>query len=134
MIKSQTILFVCEHGAAKSILAAAYFNKLARGRLSHVRALAKGTHPDPDLSTKTVNGLLADGLIPSEQHPVMISTADMKDTFRIVTFCELPIEYQANMKVENWQDVPPVSEDYGLARDEILTRLHRLFDVIEEEG
>lgn len=28
--KTPAILFVCEHGAAKSVLAAAYFDKLAR--------------------------------------------------------------------------------------------------------
>lgn len=31
-IASQTVLFVCEHGAAKSVIAAAHFNKIAKER------------------------------------------------------------------------------------------------------
>ena len=34
------IVFVCEHGAAKSIIAAAYFNKLAREMSIDSRAVA----------------------------------------------------------------------------------------------
>jgi protein-tyrosine-phosphatase len=33
---TQNILFVCEHGAAKSIVASAYFNKLA-ARLKSIK-------------------------------------------------------------------------------------------------
>ena len=32
MAQDPLIIFVCEHGAAKSIIAAAYFNKYARER------------------------------------------------------------------------------------------------------
>ena len=37
--QEQTVLFVCEHGAAKSVIAAAQFNKLAKEKGDH--ALAK---------------------------------------------------------------------------------------------
>lgn len=42
------ILFVCEHGAAKSVIAVAYFNKMAQGMGVDQRALARGTNPDPE--------------------------------------------------------------------------------------
>ena len=128
------IIFVCEHGAAKSIVAATYFNKLAEEKGLHIRALARGTHPDRDLSKKTVNGLNGDGLTPSNERPVHVSLADLAGARQIVTFCELPSEYQSGIKVQDWQDVPPVSENYARARDEILARLHHLFDQIEKEG
>jgi len=134
MIPSSIVLFVCEHGAAKSILAAACFNKLAEEKGLHIRALARGTHPDSDLSPETVNGLQADGLTPPDLRPIKISTADLKGIDRIVTFCELPAEFRSNIKVENWQGVPAVSEDYARARDNILLRLHGLFDQIEREA
>ncbi len=52
------VIFVCEHGAAKSIIAAAYFNKLAQDRKIKVRAIARGTHPDEELTQAAVDGLI----------------------------------------------------------------------------
>jgi hypothetical protein len=37
--RTPTILFVCEHGAAKSVIAAAYFDKLAKERGLNYRAV-----------------------------------------------------------------------------------------------
>jgi protein-tyrosine-phosphatase len=42
----KTIIFVCEHGAAKSVIAAAYFNRFAEQRGLNLRAAARGTNPD----------------------------------------------------------------------------------------
>jgi arsenate reductase len=120
------IVFVCEHGAAKSVLAAAYFNKLACEKGFSLRAVARGTHPDAALSQKTVAGLLEDGLTPSESTPKNLSPADMESAQRIISFCELPAEYDSDVSVEQWDGVPPVSESYQTARDAILGRLDRL--------
>src|SRR5688500_10210927 len=67
------IVFVCEHGAAKSVIAAAYFNKLAQQANSEVRAIARGTHPDRELSPKAITGLKDDGLSPTERVPQQLS-------------------------------------------------------------
>ena len=125
-MKDPIIIFVCEHGAAKSIIAAAYFNKLAEEASSKIRAIARGTHPDPELSPKTVAGLRADGLTPTETIPQQLSPADIENAQKIVTFCELPPEYQNKVAIQRWDDVPPVSENYEAARDEIIKRLKQL--------
>ena len=39
------IIFVCEHGAGKSVIAAAYFNKLAAERGLPDRAIYRGANP-----------------------------------------------------------------------------------------
>ena len=72
MKQNPTIVFVCEHGAAKSIIAAAYFNKLAEEKNSDVRAIARGTHPDPELSSIAITGLRDDGLTPTESGPAKV--------------------------------------------------------------
>lgn len=126
-MKDSIIVFVCEHGAAKSIIAATYFNKLAEQANSDMRAIARGTSPDPELSPKTVAGLLADGLTPSEPIPQILSPSDMENAQQIVTFCEIPEEYRSMAAIESWDDVPPVSENYERARDEIIKRLQYLF-------
>ncbi|MBV6401475.1 MAG: hypothetical protein CNIPEHKO_01776 [Anaerolineales bacterium] len=127
-----TVLFVCEHGAAKSVIAAAHFNKLASEKNLDLRAIARGTNPDAELSSNTVAGLQADGLTPTESIPQKLSLADVESTQRVVTFCELPEEYRSKTVIEQWDGVPPVSEDYEKARDAIVERIHRL--IVEEKG
>jgi len=122
------ILFVCEHGAAKSILAAAYFNKMAGERGLHVHAVARGTHPDPELSPKTVEGLERDGLHPTETTPQKLTPAEVESAQRIISFCELPAGYPYQVHMEQWNDIPPVSENYETARDAIIQRINRLLD------
>src|SRR5688500_17267117 len=124
MNKIPRIVFVCEHGAAKSIIAAAYFNRLAEETNSGVRAIARGTHPDPELSSIAITGLRDDGLTPTELVPQKLSLADVESAQRMITFCELPAEYQSKASVEYWDGVPPVSEDYQKARDEIVERIN----------
>src|SRR5215207_9219812 len=100
MNQNQQIVFVCEHGAAKSIIAAAYFNKLAQEANSKVRAITRGTHPDSELSPKAITGLKDDGLSPTERVPQQLSLADVQSAQRIISFCELPSEYQAKVSIE----------------------------------
>ena len=120
------IIFVCEHGAAKSIIAAAYFNKFARERNLRFHAVARGTHPDSELSPSTVAGLHKDGLTPNESVPQKLSAADMESAQQIVSFCELSEEYQKQVVVTQWNDIPAVSDDYVKARDGIVARIHQL--------
>lgn len=119
------ILFVCEHGAAKSVVAAAHFNKLAGEMNLNILALARGTNPDAELSPTAVAGLQADGLTPAESTPQKLSLAEVESAHRIVAFCELPEEYRGKALIERWDDIPPVSRNYVHARDAILSNLHR---------
>src|SRR5687767_39690 len=128
MNQNSMIVFVCEHGAAKSILAAAYFNKMAREKDLSLTAIARGTHPDAELSTKTVAGLRADGLTPTEASPTKLNGKDLDDAQLVVSFCTLPEEYVQKARVEYWEDVPPVSEDYEKARDAILEHIQKLMN------
>src|SRR5438093_5785714 len=51
------VLFVCLHGAAKSVVGAAHFRRLAAARGLAVDAVAAGTEPDPALTPGAVKGL-----------------------------------------------------------------------------
>jgi len=122
------IIFVCEHGAAKSILAAAYFNKFAQERNLRLHAIARGTHPDEEISPITVAGLHADGLHPNESIPQKLSLEDIETAQQIISFCELADEFQRKENFEQWKDVPPVSENYEKARDMIVEYLRHLIN------
>ena len=126
MPQDPIIVFICEHGAAKSVIAAAYFNKLANEKNLNIRAIARGTHPDEELSPKAIAGLREDGLLPTESTPQKLSLSDVESAQSIVSFCELPEEYQNKAAIERWDDVPPVSENYEKAHDAIMAKLNPL--------
>ncbi len=128
MSDSKTIIFVCEHGAAKSVIAAAYFNQLAIKRGLDVRALARGTHPDSALSSAAVAGLRSDGIPFADGPPQKLRRAEVESARKIVTFCELPEEFVDKTATEVWEGVPPVSADYAQARDAILKHLKDLVE------
>ena len=128
MNQNSIIVFVCEHGAAKSILAAAYFNKLAGEKDLNLKAVARGTNPDQELSPETLDGLYADGLTPTESVPRKLSLTEVESAQRIITFCELPVEYQEKAPIELWDDVPPVSENFEKARNAIIERIGQLLN------
>jgi hypothetical protein len=48
--KASTILFMCPHGAAKSVLASAYFQRLAKERGLNVRVESAGLELDASVS------------------------------------------------------------------------------------
>lgn len=123
------IVFVCEHGAAKSIIAAAYFNKLAVELGLEVRAVARGTNPDKELSSNAIAGLDEDGLIPTESVPQKLSVEDVESATQIISFCELPQAYGKKV-VEQWDSVPPVSENYEKSRDAIVEIVKQLINNI----
>ena len=54
----EKVLFVCLHGAAKSLIAARHLERLARERGIGIRAEFAGTEPDPQLTPAAVAGLL----------------------------------------------------------------------------
>jgi protein-tyrosine-phosphatase len=123
MSQAPVIIFVCEHGAAKSILAVAYFNKLAIDKGSDLRAIARGTNPDKELSPQTVMGLSKDELQPTESTPQKLTEADVQSAEHIITFCDLPVEFHQKIIVEQWDGIPPVSENYEKAREAIVGRI-----------
>ena len=123
------IIFVCEHGAAKSIIAAAYFNKFAAEMGLAVQAIARGTNPDHELSANTIAGLRKDSLTPTESVPQKLLMENVKSATQIISFCELPEGYDKK-GVEQWDNVPPVSENYETARDAIVERINQLINNI----
>ncbi len=127
------VLFVCEHGSAKSVVAAAHFNKLARERNLAARAISRGTNPDEEMPPKITQGLETEGLMAGEPKPKMLSKDDVVGASRVVTFCDLPEGYNQLAPVEQWNDVPPISEDYNKSRDAMLVHINQLLDEMKSK-
>jgi protein-tyrosine-phosphatase len=118
------VLFACLHGAAKSVVAAAHFRRLAAARGLPVDAVAAGTEPDPELTPAAVKGLAGEGLTPAPARPRPVTLHDLETASRVVTFgCELAP--RRAVAVERW-DVPAIGDGYAAARDRIVERVERL--------
>jgi protein-tyrosine-phosphatase len=132
--QTRAVVFVCEHGSAKSVIAAAHFNKLASERNLKIRAISRGTRPDREIAPKAADGLRADGIALDGEKPRRLSKADVSRGLRVVTFCELPEPYKKGIRVEPWNDVPTVSEDYNKAREAIVEHIRRLLDELSSDN
>src|SRR3954447_6727754 len=98
-----SIVFVCEHGAAKSVIATAYFNKLAAERGLPYRATFRGTSPQDDLSTRAVAGLRADGIAIPDGRPSAITPDDVTRATHIFAIgCTLPSVATKSGKAADW--------------------------------
>lgn len=123
----QLILFVCEHGAARSTIAAAYFNKLAKEQGLNYIAVFKGTDPDTILTPVTAKGLVKDSFDISGWTPELVSAQDIKGAYKIVTFdCKLPTQDSVPIPAEQWNGIPAISKDYTIARNEIIVKVNQL--------
>jgi protein-tyrosine-phosphatase len=120
------VLFVCEHGAAKSVIAAAYFNKLAAERGIDFQAAAAGMSPDPQFNAATIAGLRADGFPPLSGRPRLVESDDVLSAKRVITMgATLPVTF-TSVRPTEWNDTPSVSADYSAARDSIKAHVEAL--------
>ena len=125
---SPAVVFVCEHGAAKSVIATAYFNKLAAERHVPFRATFRGTTPQDDVSVRAVAGLKADGLAEPAGKPAAITDSDIAGATHIFAIgCTLPDAARRSGKAADWSDVPD-DQGYGPMRDAIVRHVRQLLD------
>jgi arsenate reductase (thioredoxin) len=128
------VVFVCEHGAAKSIIAAAEFNKLAGERGLPHRAIARGTRPAGTFSRVAVEGLHKDGLREPKGKPQIATECDLKTAERVVTLgCKLPDQVGQMPKPTNWNDISSPSQGYSAARADIARHVQQLVDELSRE-
>jgi arsenate reductase (thioredoxin) len=125
------VVFVCEHGAAKSVIATAYFNKLAGERGLPYRATFRGTSPQEALSVRAVAGLKADGVAIPEGAPTAIADADIMSATHIFAIgCSLPAAAMSSGKAKDWSDVPE-DKGYEGQRDAIVRHVKELLDDLQ---
>ena len=132
MTPGKTVLFVCRHGAAKSILAAADFRRLAMERGLEIRADSAGVEPD-DRVLPIVAEVLGLGEPDVAHAPRKVTPADLAAAWRVITFDLDPDELPASpAHLERWDDLPAVSESLPAARDAIGRRLEGLIRGLAE--
>lgn len=129
MSMDHPVLFVCLHGAAKSVLAAADFQRMTAERGLDIPAVSAGTEPDAAIAPGVLRTLLAEGVDLRGRVPRPLTRGDVAGAARVVAFgCDLGEAAPAGTAVEQWADVPAVSDDLPAARAVIRRHLERLVD------
>jgi arsenate reductase (thioredoxin) len=124
---SERIIFLCPHGAAKSVLAAAYCQQLADQWGVPLHATSAGTEPDAEVAPAVVALLRAEGIDVADQRPRRVAVEELAIAHRIISLgCDLGDLARPGMVIEHWDDVPPPSQDLPGARDLIRDHVEQL--------
>jgi protein-tyrosine-phosphatase len=132
---SRTVVFVCEHGSVKSLIAREWFNKRAGERGVGLRAVSRGLMPETRVPPAIVDALRNDGFDVSAFEPRAFSTADASAALRVVGIGVDLSSSAARGKapLETWEGIPPASESYLASRDALLARVEALLSALSAE-
>jgi len=126
------VAFVCLHGSAKSLIAAEYFNRMAREDGLAFAATTSGPEPDPEVPLNVIEGLLNHAIDVRRYRPTMISAAGLADADLIVSFaCKAGARLAPGKPVERWDDCPAVSDDFEIAWRFITDKVEQLITRLE---
>lgn len=135
MPEAVDVLFVCQHGAAKSVIAARHLEELAHARGLTLKACAAGVEPDEVIPPHVIAGLRGDGVDDHETPPQAVTRQLLEHAQVIVSFgCDLSAFAEHSSRIVQWSGVPAVSDGYDAARTEILSRLHSILDEAEKHS
>jgi arsenate reductase len=122
------VVFVCEHGSVKSVMAATLFNRSAEKRGSALRAVSRGVTPDSHVPVRIVDALKADGIDVAAFKPRPISEKDTANARRVIGIGVDPASLTPRgTATEAWTDVPD-SSNYPAARDALQRHVDALLD------
>jgi arsenate reductase (thioredoxin) len=123
------VLFVCLHGAAKSVIAVEQFRQLAAEAGLSWEALSAGVEPDDEVPARVVQALRDEGIDLSGFHPRRVTPELVGDATHVVSFgCDLSELAPGGAEIEQWGEVPAVSDGYETARTAIAERVRALVE------
>ena len=125
------VVFVCEHGSVKSVMAAHWFNRLAAERNAPFRAISRGRlagRRDP--ARRSRDNLAKDGFDVAGFTPKRLEKADVAGAAQVVAIgIDSPLLAEAqDVPISRWDDIPPASTDYAASRDAMRARMGALLD------
>lgn len=133
MAQEKKIIFVCEHGAAKSVIAASYFNKMAKERNLDYIAECRGTFPDSVVAPVIKDNLTREKVFDPNTKPRKLLISDTTNVERIILFTSLPSDLKTDIKTENWSTIQNVDADYEKRRNAIVKKINELLDSLEKQ-
>jgi arsenate reductase (thioredoxin) len=132
LLAAASVVFVCEHGNVKSLIAMQWFNRLAAERGLAVRAVSRGLTPENPVPPALRVRLKEEGFDVSDFEARALARADADGAARLVMIgVEAPAwARDSRTRVEVWSDIPPASEDYAASRDALKERIRALLSAL----
>jgi arsenate reductase (thioredoxin) len=130
------VLFVCEHGNVKSLMAASYFDELAQARSLPFRAVARGSSLNSDTVPDFVKASLAEeGFDVSGFQPRVVTRDDIAASDHVISISTtLAVDHASTAaKIEQWNDIPAASTNFGQSRAAIKAHIAELLRRLEGE-
>jgi arsenate reductase (thioredoxin) len=129
------VVFVCEHGSVKSLVASVYFNRRAQEGGLPYRAVARGVSPDSTVPSLVREGLQGDGFKVSDFVPQLFQGSDADHAALVVSFDqEITKMVDGRTRYLKWDDLPGVLADYPRGRDAIVRHIDALVDELTHSG
>ena len=131
-----TVVFVCEHGSGKSLIAREWFNRLAGQRGLALRAASRGLTPDGSVPPAIAEALRGDGFDVAGFEARALTAPDLAGAARIVAIGidTSSLGARADSPIDRWDDVPPASVSYAASRDALRARIEALVASLESQG
>ena len=126
------VVFVCEHGSVKSLVATVYFNRWAEQRGLAYRAVARGLEPDASVPAAVREGLRTDGFSIYDFVPHSLVASDLVHASLVVSFDQDVTKLVGSTRYVKWDGLPGVLAHYPRGRDAIVKHVHALLDELAE--
>jgi arsenate reductase (thioredoxin) len=124
------VVFVCEHGSVKSLIAVSLFERAAAARGISVTAVSRGVTPDERVPPAIAAALRADGFEVEGYRPEPLAPSDLAGAARVIAI-GVDLSHHgksARGPIESWDDVPPASVDYDASKAALERHIDMLLD------
>jgi hypothetical protein len=123
------VVFVCEHGSVKSLIASMYFNQRAQQRGLPYTAISRGITPDAAVPATVQQGLQAAGFDVVHFVPQPFKTSDVDGASLVVSFDQDTTKTVAGKVQElRWDNLPGVLAHYSVGKDAIVKQVDTLIE------
>jgi len=123
------VVFVCEHGSVKSLIATLYFNQRAQQRGLPYTAVARGTSPEAAVPVTVQQRLRAAGFDVVRYVPQPFKTSDVDGARLVISFDQDTTKTVAGKAPElRWDNLPAVLANYTIGRDAIVKHVDALIE------
>ena len=128
------IVFVCEHGSVKSLIAASLFERAAAKRGLDAHAVSRGVSPDERVPAKIVAALGGEGFDVANFRPQALTAGDLAGAGRVVAIgVDLSMHGGVTRApIQSWNDVPAASVDYQAARAALQRHVDDLLEEMQD--
>ena len=133
-LQQAQVVFVCEHGNVKSLIASTLFNQAAHARGLRFRSISRGVRPEAGVPAKIADELKKEGANVRQFKPTALAQADVSSANRVVAIGIDLAEFHPGPTtiMESWADVPPASVDYAASRAVLLRHIDALLDTLQD--